>query len=170
LNGGARLKHDFLEQEIMMRDMGEVLALVNFTKCFVVAMALFSAQTIYANEVIDDSNCMQHLGGGGFGDFDCYERHAKSIETDNKKVADSIRSARGIKGASKAELDRYMRAQDEAVKACDLALKLAYDWNIEEPPKTHVDMYDVMGARCHYSIRKQQNDFLHDLYSIKTGE
>ncbi|SMG21015.1 hypothetical protein SAMN06265784_10244 [Paraburkholderia susongensis] len=153
-----------------MHDMGEVLALHKFTKSFVAVMALFIAQPIYADEYIDDSNCMQHLGGGGFGDFDCYEHHAKYLEADNKKVANSIKSTHGVKGESKAELDRYMRAQDEAAKACDLASKLAYDWNIEEPPKTHVDMYDVMGARCHYSIRKQQNDFLHDLYSIKTGE
>ncbi|QXE07263.1 hypothetical protein BJG93_36225 [Paraburkholderia sprentiae WSM5005] len=112
---------------------------------------------------------MQYMGGGGFGDFDCHEHHAKSLEIDNKELATSIKSARGIKGASKAELDRYMRAQDESAKACDLAPTLASDWNVEEPPKTHVNMYDAMGARCHYSIRKQQNEFLRDLYAIKTG-
>lgn len=154
----------------MRHDTGKVLALHKLTKCFVVAMTLFSVQSIYADEVVNDSNCMQYLGGGGFGDFDCYEHHAKSLEADNKKVANLIKSAHGIKGTSKVELERYMRAQDESAKACDLALKLAYDWNIEEPPKTHIDMYDVIGARCHYSIRKQQNDFLHNLYSIKTGE
>lgn len=153
-----------------MHDTGEALALLKLNKCFVVTMTLFSVHSIYAGEVVNDSNCMQHLGGGGFGDFDCYEHHAKFLEADNKKVANSIKSARGIKGTSKAELDRYMHAQDESAKACDLAPKLAYDWNVEEPPKTHVDMYDVIGARCYYSIRKQQNDFLHDLYSIKTGE
>src|SRR5579864_279499 len=170
MNGGANSKRDFLKQKIMMLDMAGVLTLNKFAKCFVLVVALCNFRSIYADEVINDSNCMQHLGGGGFGDFDCYEHHAKSLEADNKKVANSIKSAHGIKGASKAELDRYIRAQDESAKACDLAPKLAYDWNIEEPPKTHVDMYDVIGARCHYSIRKQQNDFLHDLYSIKTGE
>ncbi|MBB5500837.1 hypothetical protein [Paraburkholderia sp. MM5384-R2] len=153
----------------MTLDMAEVSTLNKFWRCFLLVMALCSFRPIFADEVINDSNCMQYLGGGGFGDFDCYEHHARSLEVDNKKLANSIKSARGIKGASKAELDRYMRAQDESAKACDLAPKLAYDWNIEEPPKTHVDMYDVTGARCHYSIRKQQNEILRDLYSIKTG-
>lgn len=154
----------------MMRGMEEALSLNNFTKCFVVAMALFGSQSTYADQHIDDSNCMQYLGGGGLGDFDCYEHHAKSIEADNRRVAIAIKSTHGIKGTSKVELDRYMRTQDEAVQVCGLASKLAYDWNIEKPPKKHVDMYDVMEARCHYSIRKEQNNFLHDLYSIKTGE
>ncbi|MBC8742100.1 hypothetical protein OKW30_005482 [Paraburkholderia sp. Clong3] len=70
---------------------------------------------------------MRYLGGGGFGDFDCYEHHAKFLEIDNKKLANSIKSARGIKRASKAELDRCMRAQDESAKARGLAPKLAYD-------------------------------------------
>ncbi|WP_233855826.1 hypothetical protein [Paraburkholderia sp. HD33-4] len=153
-----------------MLDMAGVLTLNKYRKCLLLVIALCSFQSIFADEVINDSNCMQYLGRGGFGDFECYEHHAESLEIDNKKLADSIKSAHGIKSASKVELGRYMRAQDESVKACDLTSKLAYDWNIEAPPKTHVDMYDVMGARCHYSIRKQQNNFLHDLYSIKTGE
>jgi hypothetical protein len=172
LYGGAwrrTLKYDLLQKEIMMLDTAGVSTLNKYSRCFVLVMALCKFRSVFADEVINDSNCMQYLGGGGFGDFDCYEHHAKSLEADNKKLANSIKSARGIKGAIKAELSRYMRAQDESAEACKLAPKLAYDWNIEEPPKTHVDMYDVMAARCHYSIRKQQNEFLRDLYSIKTG-
>ncbi|SDR40809.1 hypothetical protein SAMN05443245_5619 [Paraburkholderia fungorum] len=132
-------------------------------------LALVVFQPVYADEIIDDANCMQHLGGGGFGDFDCYEHHAKSLGADSKKVAAAIKATHGITGANRAKLAQYMTAQDQVAKACDLSNKLAFDWNIESSPKTHVDLYDVIGARCQYSLRKQQNDFLHDLYSIKTG-
>lgn len=112
---------------------------------------------------------MHYIGGGGFGDFDCYEANSKRLEADNQKVAAAIRQASGLSDANKAELNRYMQTQDDAVMSCDMTVEFAYAWKIDVPPKTHRDLYDVMGARCRYSIRKQQNEFLRDLYSIKTG-
>lgn len=152
----------------MMRDTGKAL-LYKIVKCFMVAVALSGFQSIYANEAIDDSNCLQYLGGGGFGDFDCYEDHAKSLEADNKKVSNEILLARGVSSTNKSDLIRYMRAQDDAVKACDLAIKLEYPSAKERAQRNHIELYDVMAARCHYSIRKQQNEFLRDLDSIRTG-
>lgn len=151
-----------------MRDMGKAL-LYKSVKCLMVAATLSGFQSIYADEVINDSNCMQHLGGGGFGDFDCYEDHAKSLEADNKKVSNAIKLTHGITSANKVELSGYMRAQDDAAKACDLAIKLEYPSQKERMQRDHIELYDVMAARCHYSIRNQQNEFLHDLYSITNG-
>ncbi|WP_175152551.1 hypothetical protein [Paraburkholderia ultramafica] len=145
--------------------MGKAL-LYKSVKSLVAAMALSGFQSIYADEVINYSNCTQHLGGGGFGDFDCYEIHAKSLEADNKKVFNAIKLARGVTSANRIELSGYMRAQDDAAKACDLAIKLEYPSQKERAQRDHIELYDVMAARCHYSIRKQQNEFLHDLHSI----
>lgn len=154
----------------MTHDTDVASTLRRYLACISASTVLLGIGPAYANDLIDASNCMEHLGGGGLADFDCYESHAKSLEADNKKIAASIRSAHGTKVTSKAKLDRYMRTQDESIGSCDLASELAYDWDVKEPPHTHVDLYDVMEARCHYSIRKQQNDFLRDLYSVKTGE
>ncbi|MGF6595577.1 hypothetical protein P3T23_000284 [Paraburkholderia sp. GAS448] len=157
-----------MKQSVMVGDMGKAL-LYKSAKCLMVAVAISGFQSIYADEDINDSNCMQHLGGGGFGDFDCYEHHAKSLEADNKKVSNAITLARGVTSANKAELNQYMRAQDDAAKACDLAIKLEYPSQKERMRRDHIELYDVMAARCHYSIRKQQNEFLLDLYSITNG-
>jgi hypothetical protein len=113
--------------------------------------------------------CLAHLGGGGLSDYECYGGLAKELESRNEEVANSIAKVSGTTSADKASLERYMRAQDEALKSCDLAVQLSYSWKIDTPPKTHINMYDVVGARCRYMIRKQQNDFLRDLYSIYTG-
>jgi len=139
------------------------------TKWSAALIALCAFQLAHAGEAINAANCMRHVGGGGFGDFDCYEANSKRLETDNQKVDNEIKQSAGLSDANKAELEHYMRTQDEAVKSCEMAVEFSYAWGVDVPPKTHRNMYDVMGARCHYSIRKQQNEFLRDLYSIKTG-
>ncbi|NUX52409.1 hypothetical protein FSB65_02810 [Paraburkholderia sp. JPY418] len=151
----------------MMHSTGKALS-YRLIKCFVLVVALGGFHSIYADEAIDDSNCLQYLGGGGFGDFDCYEDHARSLEADNKKVSNAILVAHGVSRTNKIELIRYMRVQDDAVKACDLAIKIEYPSAKERAKRNHIELYDVMAARCHYSIRKQQNEFLRDLDSIKT--
>ncbi|WP_322052239.1 hypothetical protein [Paraburkholderia bannensis] len=141
----------------------------NFYVSFVVAICIgLTAPIARANVTIDDSNCMQYLGGGGFGDYDCYEDHAKSLDIDNKRLVNQIVSSSGIKKKIKTDIYRYVKGENEAVKSCGLAPTLALDWAIVTPQKSHIDMYDVMEARCHYSIRKRENEFLRDLYSIKT--
>lgn len=135
-------------------------------KCFVVVAALIGFPSTYADEVINYSNCIQHLGGGGFGDFECYEDHAGKLEADNGKVFDAIKSMRGVAAANKIELTEYMREQDNAAKACDLAIKMEYPSQEERAKRDHIELYDVMAARCRYSIRNQQNEFLKDLLSI----
>gem|GEM_PF-2949692 len=70
---------------------------------------------------------------------------------------------------NKAELIRYMRIQNDAAKACDLAIKIEYPSPKERAQRNHIELYDVMAARCRYVLRSQQNEFLRDLYSIKTG-
>lgn len=144
----------------------ETVFLYKSVKWFVVAVVLTGFQSIYADEVINYSNCMQHLGGGGFGDFDCYENHAKRLEVDNKRISNAIKLARGVTGANKAELSGYMRAQDDVAKTCDLAIRIEYPSRKERTRNNHIELYDVMAARCHYSIRNQQNEFLQDLFSI----
>lgn len=139
------------------------------TKSTATLLALCAFQLAHASGAINAANCMKHLGDGGFGDFDCYEANSKRLETDNQKIESEIKKSSGLSDANKSELDSYMRSQDEAVKSCNMAVEFSYAWGIDVPPKTHRNMYDVMGARCHYSIRKQQNEFLRDLYSIKTG-
>lgn len=131
-----------------------------------ITIALCYVQSSHAGEDITFANCMRHLGGGGFGDFDCYEDHAKSLEASNKKVFNAVKLASGVTDESKAELSAYMRTQDAAAKACDLAINLAYPSKKEREKRNHVELYDVMTARCHYSVRKQQSEFLRDLYSI----
>ncbi|WP_124800589.1 hypothetical protein [Paraburkholderia phosphatilytica] len=134
-----------------------------------IVMVLWTFQPAYAGDTINASNCMGHLGGGGLADFDCYEANSKRLETDSRKTANAIKQARGLSDANKAELDRYMRRQDDVVASCDMAVEFSYAWKIDVPPKTHRNRYDVVTTRCHYSIRKQQSEFLHDLYSINTG-
>ncbi|ALL71249.1 hypothetical protein K788_00010195 (plasmid) [Paraburkholderia caribensis MBA4] len=141
---------------------------MHVTKRFTAAIILFAVQTAQAKAPPDVSSCLRHIGGGGFGDFDCYEANAKRLETDNQKVAFAIKKTDGLSVENRAKVDNYMRTQDDAVKACDMAVEFSYAWKVDTPPKTHRNLYDVMGARCHYSIRKQQNDFLRDLYSIET--
>ena len=133
------------------------------------SVVFFASQLACAGEAITVSNCMKHLGGGGFGDFDCYELNSMRLEARNQKLASQIRQTPGLSDANKVELDRYLRTQDDAADACKMAVEFSYAWGIDVPPKTHRNLYDVMGARCHYSIRKQENDFLRDLYSIYTG-
>ncbi|CAG9265117.1 exported hypothetical protein [Paraburkholderia unamae] len=135
---------------------------------FVVALCILPSIHAAA-QAVNWPNCLKHLGGGGFGDFDCYGWQSKRLEGDNAKIVKKIWQVDGTTSADKASLDRYMRSQDEAVKSCDLAVDLSYSWKIDVPPKTHINMYDVMGAKCRYQIRKQQNEYLRDLYSIHTG-
>jgi hypothetical protein len=141
---------------------------MNVIRCMAVAVTLCILGPTYAGENTNSSNCLRHLGGGGFGDFDCYEANAKRLESDIQEVATAIKKTDGLSDANRARFDRYMRTQDDAVKACDMAIEFAYAWKIDTPPKTHRDLYDVMAARCRYALRKQQNDFLRDLYSINT--
>jgi hypothetical protein len=139
------------------------------TKCAVLSIALiFLYQAASAEEDVNDSNCMQQIGRGGFADFECYEGNAKQLERDNQKVAMQIRQLLPRTSSERDSLNRFMNAEDEAAKHCDLAVDLSYTWSIDSPPKTHRNMYDVMSARCRYNIRKQESDFLLDLLSIKT--
>ncbi|WP_322069891.1 hypothetical protein [Paraburkholderia bannensis] len=133
-----------------------------------VALVIFlmGSSQAYADEIITYENCMQHLGGGGFGDFDCYEMHVRNLRSDNTKIANSLKSAGGITVANKRALDAYMRAQDDVASACNLAINLEYPSAKERAKRDHIELYDVMAARCRYTIRKQENDFLHDLRSI----
>jgi hypothetical protein len=142
--------------------------IVGIIKQSATLIALCAFQSAYAGETINASNCMRNLGGGGFADFDCYEMNSKRLEVDNQEIASAINKTPGLSETNKAELDGYMRLQDDSVKSCDMAVEFSYAWKIDVPPKTHRDLYDVMAARCHYSIRKQQNEFLRDLYSINT--
>lgn len=134
-----------------------------------ISLCAFLSMPASAEVIVATSKCLAHLGGGGHSDYDCYGGLAAKLEGENEKIAEKIASVVGTTSADKASLERYMRAQDEAVKSCELAVELSYSWKIDTPPKSHINMYDVMGARCHYAIRKQQNDFLRDLYSISTG-
>jgi transposase-like protein len=92
-------------------------------------------------------------------------------EAVNRKVASAIIEASGLRSwrCSRSELNRYMRTEDNAVKSCSMPVEFSFAWGIDVPPKTHRNMYDVMDARCHYTIRKRQNEYLHELYSVKTG-
>ncbi|WP_322007938.1 hypothetical protein [Paraburkholderia tropica] len=136
---------------------------------FVLLMFLVVMQNVQADENVNYSNCLQYVGGGGLGDVDCYGGHTKSLESENKKLIASIKSSSGIKADTKARLDRYIRAEDVAMKGCALAPRLALDWAIVDVNKNHVDMYDAMESSCRYQIRKQENEFLRNLLSIKTG-
>ncbi|WP_322044825.1 hypothetical protein [Paraburkholderia sp. J67] len=130
---------------------------------------MFGFSHVYADENITYENCMQHLGGGGFGDFDCYELHIKGLIDDNTKLANSIKSTRGVTAANKRTLMAYLRAQDDAASACNLAINLEYPTAKERAKRDHIELYDVMAARCRYTILNQENEFLRDLHSITSG-
>jgi hypothetical protein len=145
-----------------MRSMGAII------RSLLAAAGLMVFHEPYADEVIDDSNCMSYLGGGGFGDFDCLERHARRLEAENRKISEQIGSMRGVTSENRAELDEYMRAQDQAIAHCDLPDKLARVLGTRGTSEDHIDLYDVMAMRCRYYSRKQQNDFLQDVYSLRS--
>ncbi|MCG5075148.1 hypothetical protein [Paraburkholderia tagetis] len=130
----------------------------------IVSSALL-AQPTFA-QAIDDSNCLRHLGGGGFGDFECYERHTKMLIPDSTKVADSIKNSSHVNRETKLGILKYMKIQKNSSESCDLAINLAYPSKKERADRNHIEVYDVMAARCRYGLRKQQNEFLHDLSSI----
>ncbi|WP_322028449.1 lysozyme [Paraburkholderia sp. J76] len=161
----ARLTIHHIKRPTTPRDI-----IMRITKLAAAAiLAIGYLQGSYASENLTQANCLRHVGGGGFGDFDCYEGHTKSLEADNQKLSGAIKMAHGISDENKAELVSYMRAQDEAAKACDLAISIEYPSLKERERRNHIELYDVMAARCRYSIRKQQNEFLHDLRSITTN-
>lgn len=148
-----------------MRDMEKIFRYKAF-KWIVIAAVLSTAQSIRADEIINYSNCMQHIGGGGLGDFDCYEEHTRQLEADNSQISDAIELVHGVTTANKVKLRKYMLAQNAAAKACDLSITLEYPSRKERMRRNHIELYDVMAARCRYSIRNQQNEFLKDLLSI----
>lgn len=149
----------------MTPDTERGLQLNRLLTLLVVAVSTLLAQATFA-QVIDDSNCLQQLGGGGFGDFECYERHTKILVSDSAKIADSIQKNSRVNREAKLGILRYMKIQEKSSESCDLAISLAYPSKKELADRNHIEVYDVMAARCRYSLRKQQNEFLHDLSSI----
>lgn len=139
---------------------------MEITKHVVVILSIFTS-SVQASEAGD---CVRHLGSGGFRDYDCYETSAKKLETENEKTANTIKESEGLSSEDRKEVERYLRSQDEGVKGCGMAIQFSYSWKVDMPPKTHRNYYDVISARCHYTIRKQQNEFLNDLLSIKADQ
>lgn len=129
---------------------------------------LLLAQTCGAQN-IDDSNCLSHLGGGGFGDFDCYNAHIKSLTADSEAVAAKLKETMPKGSQNLARLDSYMRTQDQAQQYCAISVDAVQGWHPDTEKKTHIDMYDVTDARCRYDIRKHQNEFLHELLDEVNG-
>jgi hypothetical protein len=134
-------------------------------------LAVFlAAPLICQAQNINNANCLNYAGGGGFGDFDCYSFHAKALHSDSVAIVGKIKQGMPKGNVNLARLDAYMLAQDQAVQYCQIEVDAAQDWQPGTGKKTHIDMYDVIDAKCQYDIRKHQNAFLRDVLGSATDE
>lgn len=109
-----------------------------------------------------DPECLKHLGGG-YADAECYSGLRQDIELQNQQLYSHIRAEIPAGNAHLALLDRYMRAQDEALTFCDLQRDASAKW--EGNPDG--SMYPALYEQCAFEQRKIQNKFLSDLLMLE---
>jgi hypothetical protein len=108
-----------------------------------------------------DPECLKHLGGG-FSDAECYSGLRQDIEAANQQIYVRIRAGMPAGNSHLALLDGYMRAQDDALKFCELQRDASARW--EHQPDG--SMYPALYEQCAYEQRTVQNKFLNDLFRI----
>lgn len=117
--------------------------------------------TTHADESINNSNCLQHLGGGGFGDTECYENNTKILEVENNLIYKNIKKTIPINNKEEELLHSYMQVQRESIKFCILARDAGANWTPSDG-----SMYPMLYAKCVYNIRKSQNTFLKEIMEM----
>lgn len=118
----------------------------------------------------NDEICLQHLGGGGTSDYVCYNYNRNDALADSNATADVLRASMPKSDPNIALLDNYMRLIDDQEKLCDLPVNAAHQWKKNANPETHITMFDVIKSECRYTLRKQQNDYLHDVLAYFKAE
>ncbi|WP_321881579.1 hypothetical protein [Paraburkholderia bannensis] len=109
-----------------------------------------------------DPECLRHLGGG-YADAECYSGLRQEVEAQNQQLYTRIRGQIPAGNSHLALLDSYMRAQDEALKFCELQRDSSAKWN-SDPDGS---MYPALYEQCAYEHRKIQNKFLTDLLMME---
>ncbi|TDN62570.1 hypothetical protein [Paraburkholderia sp. BL10I2N1] len=106
-------------------------------------------------------DCLKHLGGG-YGDAECYHGLSVDIAAENNRLYKSIRVTIPAENVHTKLLDEYMKAQDDAIKYCELQRDSGDGWKAEHDGS----MFPAIFEQCIYDARKAQNKFLKDILNM----
>ncbi|RKT26455.1 hypothetical protein B0G69_2201 [Paraburkholderia sp. RAU2J] len=104
---------------------------------------------------------MNHLGGGQ-GDVECYGALTNELVTDSKATYQKIAKTIPKGNPNSARLAAYSATQNREIQFCKLKMQAPSGWAPDSSAPL-LNMYDAIYAECVYDVRKNENNFLHDV-------
>jgi hypothetical protein len=125
-------------------------------KIIVTFCSLLISITVYA-----ENECLNHLGGGGVADFECYANLTNAIQAKNRNLIEKISiNLKGKKRDLSNIFSQYIKYSSLNEKYCEL---LRDGERSEGENNDHIRYYDVMYAECIYKRSVSENDYLNNL-------
>ncbi len=122
------------------------------TRMVLVALSIVACSASFAS-----TSCLEHVGGGGHYDFECYTRLAADVD---KKNAELLARIHGAANKYRTQIDSYFLNGNEE-KYCYLRKMALYDW-VEEK-SNNVKYQDVAYAHCIYEEKLELSKKLEKL-------
>ncbi len=131
----------------------------HISRCLICLIALASFSGIATAKT--DPACLKHLGGG-YSDAQCYQGLGVDVVAKNKHLYKSILKTIPADNIHVKLLDKYMTAQDQGIKYCELQRNAGAKWKTEHDGS----MFPAIYEQCVYELRMKQNKFLENLLEM----